>query len=239
VRWWHNDSEFLSPANFIDVAEETGLIVPIGRWIMKEALRQTHAWHLLLNIDPPLTITINVSPRQFKQTNIVADVKAALDETRVPASCLQLEITETIAMSDPKVSNRIFSQLKEMGIGLSIDDFGTGHSSLSRLRSFPVDVLKIDRSFVRGIENDTESREIARLIVTLAHHLDLKVIAEGIETRGQQAYLEQFGCEFGQGYLYSHPVDHVELQKLLVSAPHYCGEPSVTVATPSGSLAKR
>jgi PAS domain S-box-containing protein len=239
VRWWHNDSEFLGPANFIDVAEETGLIVPIGRWIMKEALRQTHAWHLLLNIDPPLTITINVSPRQFAQTNIVADVKAALDETKVPASCLQLEITETMAMSDPKISSRIFSQLKEMGVGLSIDDFGTGHSSLSRLRSFPVDVLKIDRSFVRGIENDAESREIARLIVTLAHHIDLKVIAEGIETRGQQAYLEQFGCEFGQGYLYSQPVDHVELQKLLVCAPHYCEEPAVSIAIPSETSIKR
>jgi PAS domain S-box-containing protein len=239
VRWWHNDSEFVGPANFIDVAEETGLIVPIGRWIMKEALRQTHAWHLLLNIDPPLTITINVSPRQFAQTNIVADVKAALDETKVPASCLQLEITETMAMSDQKASARIFSQLKEMGIGLSIDDFGTGHSSLSRLRSFPVDVLKIDRSFVRGIDNDAESREIARLIVTLAHHIDLKVIAEGIETRAQQAYLEQFGCEFGQGYLYSPPVDHVALQKLLVSPPHYCDEHAVNVAAPAESLAKR
>ena len=112
---------------------------------------------------------------------------------------------------------RIFSELKDIGVRLSIDDFGTGHSSLSRLRSFPVDVLKIDRSFIRGIEQDVESREIARLIVTLAHHLNLKVIAEGIETPGQQAYLQQFGCEFGQGYFYSPAIDAEALQKLLVS----------------------
>jgi EAL domain-containing protein (putative c-di-GMP-specific phosphodiesterase class I) len=123
-----------------------------------------------------------------------------------------------MAMSNPKVTTRIFSQLKDMGVSLSIDDFGTGHSSLSRLRSFPVDVLKIDRSFIRGIEENVESREIAHLIVTLAHHLDLKVIAEGIETRGQQNYLEQFGCEYGQGYLYSPPVDHHAFEKLLAGA---------------------
>jgi EAL domain-containing protein (putative c-di-GMP-specific phosphodiesterase class I) len=131
---------------------------------------------------------------------------------------LQLEITESMAMSNPKVTTRIFSQLKDMGVSLSIDDFGTGHSSLSRLRSFPVDVLKIDRSFIRGIEENVESREIAHLIVTLAHHLDLKVIAEGIETRGQQSYLEEFGCEFGQGYLYSPPIDPHAFEKLLAGA---------------------
>jgi EAL domain-containing protein (putative c-di-GMP-specific phosphodiesterase class I) len=220
VRWWHNKSEMVGPEDFIEVAEETGLIVPIGRWILKEACRQAHAWHLLYNTESPMTITINVSPRQLAQSNLVADVKAALDETRIAPSALQLEITESMAMSNPKVTTRIFSQLKDMGVSLSIDDFGTGHSSLSRLRSFPVDVLKIDRSFSRGIEENVESREIARLIVTLAHHLDLKVIAEGIETPGQQAYLEQFGCEYGQGYLYSPPVDHLEFEKLLAGASH-------------------
>ena len=217
VRWWHNESEMVGPGDFIEVAEETGLIVPIGRWVMKEACRQAHAWHQLFNTDPLLTATINVSPRQFAQSNLVADVKAALEETGVAPSSLQLEITETMAISDPKTTTRIFSQLKDLGVRLSIDDFGTGHSSLSRLRSFPVDVLKIDRSFVRGIEHDAESREIVHLIVTLAHHLDLKVIAEGIEMPGQCAYLEEFGCEFGQGYLYSRPVDQAALQELLAN----------------------
>lgn len=216
IRWWHNDSDFVGPADFIDVVEETGLIVPIGRWILKDACRQVHSWHLLLGDSQPTTITVNISPRQLLQGNLVADVKSALDETALLPSSLQLEITETMAMSDPKITTRIFSELKEMGVSLSIDDFGTGHSSLSRLRSFPVDVLKIDRSFVRGIEQDVESREIARLIVALAHHLDLKVIAEGIETPGQRAHLEGFNCEFGQGYLYAPPVDRDAFQKLLV-----------------------
>jgi PAS domain S-box-containing protein len=218
VRWWHNDSEMVAPIDFIEVAEETGLIVPIGRWILKEACRQAHAWHQLFIADSPMTITINVSPRQLAQSNLVADVKSALEETGIVPSTLQLEITESMAMSNPKVTTRIFSQLKDMGVSLSIDDFGTGHSSLSRLRSFPVDVLKIDRSFISGIEQNVESREIARLIVTLAHHLELKVIAEGIETPVQQAYLEQFGCEFGQGYLFSPPVDHDRFEKLLVGS---------------------
>ncbi len=231
VRWWHNDSEFVGPADFIEIAEETGLIVPIGRWILKEACRQAHEWHLLFPMDPPLTVTVNVSPRQLAQSNLVADVKSALDESGVKPSTLQLEITETIATGDPKNTTRIFSQLKELGVSLSIDDFGTGHSSLSRLRSFPVDVLKIDQSFTRGIERDLESREIARLIVMLAHHLDLKVIAEGIETPGQHAYLEQSGCEFGQGYLFSPPVDGVALQRLLAApaAPREAEESAVNV----------
>lgn len=218
VRWWHNDSAIVGPSEFIDVAEETGLIVPIGRWILKEACRQAQAWQTMFHNDPPLSITINVSPRQFAQSNLVADVKAALDESKLAPSSLQLEITETMVMSDLQTTTRIFSQLKEIGVTLSIDDFGTGHSSLSRLRSFPVDVLKIDRSFIRGIEHDVESREIARLIVMLARHLDLKVIAEGIETPGQRAYIEQFGCEFGQGYLYSRPVAAAALQALLENA---------------------
>jgi PAS domain S-box-containing protein len=227
VRWWHNESEMVGPGDFIEVAEETGLIVPIGRWVMTEACRQARAWHLLFHNDPLLTTTINVSPRQFAQSNLVADVKAALDETGVAPSSLQFEITETMAMSDPKTTNKTFSQLKDLGVRLSIDDFGTGHSSLSRLRSFPVDVLKIDRSFVRNIEHDPESREIVHLIVTLAHHLNLKVIAEGIETPGQCSHLKQFGCEYGQGYLYSPPVDQEALQALLEAASRKTGDSAV------------
>jgi len=218
VRWWRNESEIVGPGEFIEVAEETGLIVPIGRWVFKEACRQARAWHGLFPTDPPLTTTINISPRQFAQSNLIAEVKSALDETEVDPGTLQLEITETMAMNDSRTTTRIFSQLKDIGVRLSIDDFGTGHSSLSRLRSFPVDVLKIDRSFVRNIEHDSGSREIARLIVTLAHHLDLKVIAEGIETPGQRDYLGQFGCDYGQGYFYSRPVDGEMLEKLLANA---------------------
>lgn len=217
VRWWRNGVEFMGPADFIEVAEETGLIVPIGRWVFREACRQARAWHAVFPGTQLLTTTINISPRQLAQSNLFAEVKSALDETGVAAESLQLEITESMAMSDPKTTERIFSQLKELGVRLSIDDFGTGHSSLSRLRSFPVDVLKIDRSFVRSIEQDLDSREIARLIITLAHHLGLKVIAEGIETPGQRGILEHFGCDYGQGYLYSRPVGGDVLEKFLAN----------------------
>jgi len=218
VRWRRNESELVGPVDFIEVAEETGLMRVISRWVQREACRQARAWHLLFHSDPPLTMTINVSPRQFAQSNLVADVKSDLDETKLDPRSVQLEITENTVMSDPSLTIHICSQLKDMGVRLSIDDFGTGHSSLSRLHSLPVDVLKIDRSFIHGIEHDGESREIARLIVALAHHLNLKVVAEGIETRSQLTYLEQFGCEFGQGYLFSPPVDHAALEKLLASA---------------------
>jgi PAS domain S-box-containing protein len=214
IRWWRYDSILVGPGDFIEIAEETGLIVPIGRWILKEACRQACEWQGRLRADRPLTTTINVSPRQFAQSNLVADVKAALEETGVNPANIQLEITESVAMNDPQKALRIFSQLKDLGIGLSIDDFGTGHSSLSRLRAFPVDVLKIDRSFITGIEDDVESREIAQLIVHLAHHLHLKVIAEGIETSGQRTYLQQFGCEYGQGYLFSEPVGRLSIESL-------------------------
>jgi len=220
VRWWRNESEFVEPMDFIEVAEETGLMIPISLWVLKEACRQARAWHLLFHTEPPLTMTINVSPLMFAQGNLVAEVKSALDETNVEPRSVQLEITETTAMRDPNATICICSQLKDMGVRLSIDDFGTGHSSLSRLHSLPVDVLKIDRSFICGIEHGGESREIARLIVTLAHHLDLKVVAEGIETRSQLVCLAEFGCEFGQGYLFSRPVDELALEKLLASASY-------------------
>jgi PAS domain S-box-containing protein len=228
IRWWRNDSELVGPADFIEVAEETGLIVPMGRWIFQEACRQAREWHALFRTDPPLTVTVNVSPRQFAQSNIVADVKSALEESKVNPWSLQLEITESVAMSDPQKAMRIFSQLKNLGVRLSIDDFGTGHSSLSRLRAFPVDAVKIDRSFITSIEEDGESREIARLIVTLAHHLQLEVIAEGVETVGQRAYLLQFGCEYGQGYLFSHPVNHEAIQSWLRAAADNVESPVLT-----------
>jgi EAL domain-containing protein (putative c-di-GMP-specific phosphodiesterase class I) len=228
VRWWRNESELVGPTDFIEVAEETGLMLPISRWVQREACRQARAWHLLFHTDPPLTMTINVSRRQFAQSNLVADVKSDLDETKVDPRSVQLEITETTAMSDPNLTIGICSQLKDMGIQLSIDDFGTGHSSLSRLHNLPLDVLKIDRSFIRGIEHDDESREIARLIVALAHHLNLKVVAEGIETPTQLTHIKQFGCEFGQGYFFSRPVDHAALEKLLAAAPrNLTADPSV------------
>jgi PAS domain S-box-containing protein len=232
VRWWRNDSELVGPMDFIEVAEESGLMLPISRWVQREACRQARAWHLLFQTDPPLTMTINVSPRQFAQSNLVADIKSDLNETKVDPRSVQLEITETMVISDPNLTIHICSQLKDMGVRLSIDDFGTGHSSLSRLHSLPVDVLKIDRSFICGLEHDRESREIVRLIITLAHHLNLKVVAEGIETVSQRTHLEQLGCEFGQGYLFSPPVEQAVLEKLLASASYNLAGDSIVNTGP-------
>jgi PAS domain S-box-containing protein len=225
VRWRHPESSLIGPVDFIEVAEQTGLIIPIGRWVLREACRQARAWQLMHPFNPPLTATVNVSPRQFSQTNLVAEVVSAVRETGIDPKTLQLEITESTAMSDPVGTGRILTQLQEIGVSVSIDDFGTGYSSLSRLRRFPVNVLKIDRSFISGIETDNESREIVHLIVMLARHLNLKVIAEGIETEAQQAYLKEFCCEFGQGYLYSAPVEREKFQELLATGiSHVMGE---------------
>jgi len=215
VRWKRAESRLMSPGDFIEIAEETGLIVPIGRWVLREACRQARAWQLSHPNYPPLTATVNVSPRQFAQTNLVAEVHSAISESGIRPDTLHLEITESTAMNDPKSTSRILRQIRDLGVSFSIDDFGTGYSSLSRLRRFPVDVLKIDRSFVGGIEADIESREIVRLIIMLARHLNLKVIAEGVETEDQQKYLQQFQCDFGQGYFYSPPVSAQAFEQIL------------------------
>jgi PAS domain S-box-containing protein len=234
VRWKHPERGLLGPKEFIDVAEETGLIVPIGRWILREACRQATVWQGLFPSDPALTITVNVSQRQFVQGDVVADVKAALEESGIPPQSLNIEVTETLAMSEPKTVLRILSQIRELGVRISLDDFGTGHSSLSRLRGFPLDVLKIDQAFVRGIEKNNEGREIARLIVTLGQHLHLKVIAEGVEVEEQKAYLMDFGCGFAQGYLYSAPIEADALQQLLGKPI----APSASVSTSSKIVMK-
>jgi PAS domain S-box-containing protein len=225
VRWKRPEASMMSPIDFIEVAEETGLIVPIGRWVLREACRQAQHWQKIHPCDPPLTATVNVSPRQFAHTNLIAEVYSAVHDTGIDPKTLQLEMTESTALSDTKSAGQILAQLQAIGISVSIDDFGTGYSSLSRLRRFPVDVLKIDRSFVRGIESDLESREIVRLIVMLGRHLHLKVIAEGVETKEQQDYLREFRCDFGQGYLYSPPVDGQAFEQLLL-ANRFAGVPA-------------
>lgn len=217
VRWRHPEQGLLGPQDFIEVAEETGLIVPLGKWVLKEACRQTKFWHSLYPGDPPLMITVNVSLRQFVQGDVVADVITVLNETGINPGSVSIEITETMAMSEPKTAVRILSQLRETGVGISLDDFGTGHSSLSRLRAFPLDILKIDQSFVKGMEKNKDGQEIVRLIVTLAQQLHLNVIAEGIELEEQKNLLIEFGCVLAQGYLYSAPVDGDAMQRMLGS----------------------
>jgi PAS domain S-box-containing protein len=215
VRWQRSPQCLAFPDSFIGIAESTGLIVPLGKWILLEACRKAQLWRSHSAGNANLSVTVNVSPRQFAHPQLLTDIKETLAETGIDPRRLHLELTETAAMADPLRTNQILSSLKDLGIGICLDDFGTGHSSLSRLRRFPVDIVKIDRSFVSHMETDAEARQIARLIIEFAHTVNLQVIAEGIETQGQLEHLKSLGCEFGQGHLFSKPVDQDGVKRLL------------------------
>jgi diguanylate cyclase (GGDEF)-like protein/PAS domain S-box-containing protein len=212
---WQRPEGMVSPADFIPVADETGLILTINRALMLEACQQLRSWQAQLGCDPPLTMSMNVSPKQFAQPDLAKEIGAILQQTGVTPNTVNLEIMETIAMGDADRALAVISDLKALGVLLSIDDFGTGYSSLSRLPRFPVDALKIDRVFISNMNTDHDSHEIVRLIVMLAHSLRLKVVAEGTETEDQITELKRLGCEMAQGYLYSPPVDSKTAGELL------------------------
>jgi len=215
VRWQRTPQCLVFPDSFIGIAEATGLIVPLGKWILREACREAHLWQASYSRTPALSVTVNVSPRQFAHPQLVSDIKEVLDETGIAPRKLHLELTESTAMADPARTRQILSQLKDLGVGICLDDFGTGHSSLGRLRRFPVDLLKIDRSFVSHMDADADARQIAHLIIEFAHTVNLQVIAEGVETAAHIDHLRNLGCEFGQGYFFSKPVDHDGVERLL------------------------
>jgi EAL domain-containing protein (putative c-di-GMP-specific phosphodiesterase class I) len=206
VRWQHPQRGWISPTEFIPVAEEAGLIVPLGWWVLREACSQIRAWQQLPT-DLPLTISVNISGKQFAQPNLVKEIQQILQETGLDASSLKLEITESVLVDKTEAAVAILKQLKALGIGLSIDDFGTGYSSLSYLHQMPIDTLKIDRSFVNNVDCDPEKIEIIRTIVGLAWNLGMNVVAEGVETKKQMYQLRALKCDYGQGYFFSRPVD--------------------------------
>ncbi len=215
VRWIHSTKGLINPSEFIPVAEEIGLIVPIGRWILEEACRTIHQLNASRIDGPPISISVNVSKRQLTDPDFVTILQDVLTKQRVLPSQLNLEITESMIMDSPEqVADRL-SQIRKLGIRLHMDDFGTGHSSLSCLHRFPIDVLKIDRSFVSTMEVGDDYESIIHAIITLAHNLNTKVIAEGIETTRQLQQLRNLRCDFGQGYLYSKPAPIEELEHLL------------------------
>jgi EAL domain-containing protein (putative c-di-GMP-specific phosphodiesterase class I) len=215
IRWDRPQVGMVSPAEFITTAEETGLIVPIGQWVLREACERARSWGDGQACASLLTISVNISSKQFAQPDLVHQIGRALQESGLNPAQLKLEITESLAMSDAEKSEKILWQLKGLGVALSIDDFGTGYSSLSYLRRFPVNTIKIDRSFISGIGIDTESGEIVRTIVTLAHNLGLDVVAEGVETVVHSALLKDFGCEFAQGYYFYRPMAQKAVEELL------------------------
>jgi predicted signal transduction protein with EAL and GGDEF domain/sensor domain CHASE-containing protein len=218
IRWQHPEMGLLGPNEFIGAAEETGLIIPVGKWVLHEACQQIRCWQSQYSSsNPPLTISVNISPKQFAQPDLVDEIGSVLRQTGLDPSCLNLEITENVAIGDEERTQDILSQLKKLGVRLSIDDFGTGYSSLNYLRRFPVDTVKIDRSFVSNMDKK-DNREIVRIIIVLAASLGLDVVAEGAETAAQVNDLKNLNCEFGQGYFFSKPVDSDTMKRLLGSS---------------------
>ncbi|MGB7212861.1 MAG: EAL domain-containing protein [Gemmatimonadales bacterium] len=215
VRWRHPERGFLGPEEFIPLAEETGLIDRIGQWVMGEACRALRGW---LDRNPtygPLSVSVNLSARQFQRPELVAEVAAVLAEVALPPGALRLEITEGTIMGQAESSVAVLRGLKQAGVQVQVDDFGTGYSSLSYLQRFQLDALKIDRSFVGELGNPGENPEIVRTIITLAKNLGMAVIAEGVETPRQRTMLQQFGCDYVQGWLFSHPLDQQAAEALL------------------------
>ncbi len=214
IRWQHPERGLVSPLEFIPTAEETGLILPMGEWVISEAAHQLSRWQEKFPSAPPLTVSVNISSRQLLP-DLVIYIKKVLKESSIKASSLILEITESILMESAEIVAPMLIQLKGLGVKLHIDDFGTGYSSLSYLHRFPVDVLKIDRSFVSRIGSNGDNLEIVKAITTLAHSLEMKVIAEGVETEEQLQKLKELKCEFIQGYFYSKPLEVRAFEDLL------------------------
>jgi diguanylate cyclase (GGDEF)-like protein/PAS domain S-box-containing protein len=213
IRWRHPERGLVAPGDFIPLAEETGLIGPIGDWTLRAACRQNKAWQL--SGLPPIVVSVNVSARQFQEKDWVERVAAALRDSGLEARYLELELTESLIMEDVQQAVTTMHRLEQLGVHLAIDDFGTGYSSLSSLKRFPVGRLKIDRSFVKDLPDDGDDAAIARAVISLAHTLQLRVIAEGVETREQVDFLREAGCDEIQGFYLSRPVDARALQALL------------------------
>ncbi|MDP2877315.1 MAG: EAL domain-containing protein [Holophaga sp.] len=219
IRWKHPEKGMVPPLNFIPLAEETGLIVPIGKWVIEEAIRQATAWHNGFPSEPPRLMNVNISGRQFQHRELVTTVTEALDITGFEASCLKLEITESVMMRDPLASLEAMKVFRGLDIHLVIDDFGTGYSSLSYLKRFPVDTLKVDKSFVDGLGKDAESTAIVGAVISLAKSLGMRVTAEGIETKEQLEMLRALNCDQGQGYFFSRPLPAAQAEELLTKNP--------------------
>jgi diguanylate cyclase (GGDEF)-like protein/PAS domain S-box-containing protein len=221
VRWQHPQRGLILPEEFITVAAETGLMVPIGWLVLRDACRQMSIWQARFSTKAPMTISVNFMGNQFGQPRLVEQIKCVLQETGLDARRLRLEITEREITENAEAAALMLSRLRALDIQLHIDDFGTGYSSLSMLHRFPIDALKIDRSFVTRMGTDDESAEIVQTIVTLAHNLGMDVIAEGVETAAQLGYLRTCGCDYGQGYLFSKAVDAAHAETLITAEPQW------------------
>lgn len=218
ARWHHPTKGTIGPAEFIPVCEETGLIVPLGNWLLKEACKTARSWQLKYPQHPEIKISVNLSAQQFREPQLVQEIESILAETDLAGKFLKLEITESILIDNLETVTEIILHLRKQEIQFSIDDFGTGYSSLSYLHRFPVDTIKIDRSFVSQMKADGENSAIVKAIVTLAHMLDMDVIAEGIETTAQLAQLKLLQCEYGQGFFFSKPLCREQAEAFMANS---------------------
>ncbi len=214
VRWQHPTRGLVPPIDFIPLAEETGIIVPLGRWVLETACRQAVVWNDLRPDGPRLSMSVNLSAREFGQPDLIDQVDRLLIETGMDPTTLELEITESVMMDQSEVGVRALSRLRDMGVRVVLDDFGTGYSSLAYLKHLPLDTIKIDRSFVAGLDGDAD-RSIVGAVIALAHGLRIDVVAEGIETEAQFHLLREMGCDVGQGYLFARPLPAAEASRLL------------------------
>ena len=220
LRWNHPELGLVSPGQFIPLAEETGLIVPIGRWVLKEACAQNMAWQR--RGLRPVTMAVNLSPRQFADAHLLHDVDEALLASGMSPVLLQLEVTESMVMRNVSRAIKVLDAVQSRGIRLAIDDFGTGYSSMSLMKQFPIDTIKIDRSFVRDLPNDSEDQAIAQAIISMGKALGMTVIAEGVETVEQQTFLRNHACDEMQGFLFSKPLPPRQMADLLADRAAAC-----------------
>jgi len=223
VRWLHPKHGLILPGEFIPLAEETGLILPIGHWVLERACRQARQWQEEAPRPVPRTMSINLSGRQFQQPDLISEIREVLEQTAVDPASIVLEITESVMMEDAESTITTLRDLKGLGVQLAIDDFGTGYSSLSYLKRFPVDILKIDRSFIAGLSQDENDTALVRGILGLGQALSLVSVAEGIETPLQVTALHAMGCAIGQGFYFAKPVPPQDAQDLMrngIKVPH-------------------
>jgi EAL domain-containing protein (putative c-di-GMP-specific phosphodiesterase class I) len=220
-RWNHPERGIIPPDEFIPFMEETGLIIPVGFQIIENASRQLKIWQDMFPSDPPLTVNINLSTVQFIHPELAERIEQVVKDNGVDTHTIRFEITESALMNDMQSANLMLLKLKAMNFQLCMDDFGTGYSSLSYLRHFPVDILKIDQSFVKWMGVDDESDEIVRIIVYLAHRMKMMVVAEGVEKNEHLKMVRELNCEYGQGFLFSEPLDVSSIEELLHSSPQW------------------
>jgi EAL domain-containing protein (putative c-di-GMP-specific phosphodiesterase class I) len=219
VRWKRGDV-IVPPSEFIAAAEESGVITLLGQWVMREACKTAVRWHKLVpDREPPLRISLNVAPRQFLQPTFVQQVREILNETGADPRWIGIEITESAAITKPHHTARVLEELRALNIQVGLDDFGTGYSSLSRLQTIPIDNIKIDQSFVRTQTRTNAQWSVVKAMLDLAHALQLRVVVEGLETEFQREELTAFGCEYGQGYLFSKPLTEEDAAALIVAPP--------------------